>query len=1385
MTTIDKLVLKGIRSYGSDDNTHIEFIQPLTIILGSNGSGKSTILEGIVKVITGQVPPLGSNTSFIRDPNIDSRTGTEARISLNFTTAQGQNYTATREFSSCIKENSDSSKLEFKSKSSVLGQYTIRARNLRIPSKRSFKSTELNDVVLDLMQTRRSVLNNVLFVHQEDALWPLADPTLLKRKFDNLFETTQYNGIIDCFHEQNKKLVKDLDDVRKNLLIHQEKVKTLEKQQSEVEDRRKNVEEEDEKIDTYESHRTSLDSDLRKASEAKEKDIEKKGLEKQRSSIRKSKETKRRDVGNFLKDKTIKDLTKEITCEKATREEEEERCRKADSGMKELDQSIASVKENQTINMTTLGIMEEQAKKQKERLDFLKAKKKEFDEACIFSNPLTNDGDPIPEPRSSDDLDGWTSSLESLRRDAEANVQKVTEESSIAFDKANAALTGVKLKLKAVETEMKSKIEELKKEQAELITTQDDLWSLLVSQPSGIGVQEKIAAIEEGLQGENIDNRINSLKDEIDRDQGRILLLEKDLSSARSNRNQLWLDQFNQAKMQANREMAKSKEEDMHTLFEEFGSHLVSCIDLLEKWDEGRDLSILKDEIIHMSGDKDVKEKQTKFNDASKRVLAKRNELIKAAQKAVDNSLTDVNYLSIKRDEFKKDVDEAKRDLSGIDNDLRQLKHDLMFSDEELNEASASARSDAQIPRVTVEGIIKLFSGVSVSPDAGGEQLQDVHINGVSSCVKEFNEALTSVDYSIRKLETGKTLAESDLHEFDTHPEHMCPACGMISSNTGEMRKNLEDRANRYDGRVLAAARRSKDAFSAAVSVVQRLQNQCNQATISIKTFTSATDRLREVEEKEQEANRVYEENRKALDDLLCDIGDDSVVSIVGQVEQKRLELNQSITDYDKAAREMRQLQASLPSSNSETLSPTETEEKVRDIEEEKRTLQNKVNTDRQKKEELTWFKTYKGLEWKEAKCTQSINGAKGAINEFKIQIQNLKEDQARKTSEIDDLRKKNEDRINKVTLKRNGRVKLVDGLNGIISNVKEYETNEKEKFEAQTKLVKRMEENLEKMKQQRAEYVKDREAAEESRKEAEKTIISLEENLAYRQEEEREREVEDEIKKLEKEIVERIGDGIDPVENFKTKYSEFKEVDACLNFARGRRVKCYEEYNNKKLELDKTGGEGIREEYNKLQRQETILEQARRELPIIPLAIEQAIEEFHTLKMQTINQTIRELWQRIYQGNDIDDIEIVYELQKPDSGSSSRRTFEYRVVMKKGATKLNMRGRCSSGQKVLACLVIRLALVETFCRECRILALDEPTTNLDRSNIASIAHAIRTIIEEDQYQKKFQLILITHDEEFIEMIGARDFVSKYYKVERDEQKKSCVTARPLMEVEA
>ena len=99
------------------------------------------------------------------------------------------------------------------------------------------------------------------------------------------------------------------------------------------------------------------------------------------------------------------------------------------------------------------------------------------------------------------------------------------------------------------------------------------------------------------------------------------------------------------------------------------------------------------------------------------------------------------------------------------------------------------------------------------------------------------------------------------------------------------------------------------------------------------------------------------------------------------------------------------------------------------------------------------------------------------------------------------------------------------------------------------------------------------------------------------------------------------------------------------------------------------------------------------------------AILAFHEHKMQEINDTLAGLWTKCYQGTDIDTIKI-----SADAEGGARKNYSYRVVMLKDKVEMDMRGRCSAGQKVLACILIRLALAESFGTQCGFLALDEPT---------------------------------------------------------------------------
>ena len=137
--------------------------------------------------------------------------------------------------------------------------------------------------------------------------------------------------------------------------------------------------------------------------------------------------------------------------------------------------------------------------------------------------------------------------------------------------------------------------------------------------------------------------------------------------------------------------------------------------------------------------------------------------------------------------------------------------------------------------------------------------------------------------------------------------------------------------------------------------------------------------------------------------------------------------------------------------------------------------------------------------------------------------------------------------------------------------------------------------------------------------------------------------------------------------------------------------------------------------------------------------SISSAIMKYHSLKMEEVNDTMRHLWNKTYQGTDIDGIKIRSDVE----GGASKRSYNYRVcpfiqldtpfnpemlhqvVMTKDQVEMDMRGRCSAGQKMLASIIIRLALSDSFGQNCGILALDEPTNALDVENIDALAASL------------------------------------------------------------
>ncbi|EGN97896.1 hypothetical protein SERLA73DRAFT_182676 [Serpula lacrymans var. lacrymans S7.3] len=231
------------------------------------------------------------------------------------------------------------------------------------------------------------------------------------------------------------------------------------------------------------------------------------------------------------------------------------------------------------------------------------------------------------------------------------------------------------------------------------------------------------------------------------------------------------------------------------------------------------------------------------------------------------------------------------------------------------------------------------------------------------------------------------------------------------------------------------------------------------------------------------------------------------------------------------------------------------------------------------------------------------------------------------------------------------------------------------------------------------------------------------------------------------------------------------KETDAQSKFAHmGGEITSLEDQLRQR-EDDLTEFKDINKQYTNQLVKVKMSDMANNDLEKYAKALDNAIMKYHSLKMEEVNDTMRHLWNKTYQGTDIDGIKIRSDVE----GGASKRSYNYRVVMTKDQVEMDMRGRCSAGQKMLASIIIRLALSDSFGQNCGILALDEPTNALDTENIDALAASLVDIINERKNHANFQLIVITHDENFLRKLGQSDVMEYYWRVSRDSRQKSVI----------
>ena len=88
MSYLNKLGIRGVRSFDPNQEAVIKFFKPLTVIVGRNGCGKTTIIECLKYATTAALPCPGA--MFVHDPQIAGENEIKATIKLKFTDGAGK-----------------------------------------------------------------------------------------------------------------------------------------------------------------------------------------------------------------------------------------------------------------------------------------------------------------------------------------------------------------------------------------------------------------------------------------------------------------------------------------------------------------------------------------------------------------------------------------------------------------------------------------------------------------------------------------------------------------------------------------------------------------------------------------------------------------------------------------------------------------------------------------------------------------------------------------------------------------------------------------------------------------------------------------------------------------------------------------------------------------------------------------------------------------------------------------------------------------------------------------------------------------------------------------------------------------------------------------------
>ncbi|KAH9649591.1 DNA repair protein RAD50 [Citrus sinensis] len=1373
MSTVDKMLIKGIRSFDPENKNVITFFRPLTLIVGPNGAGKTTIIECLKLSCTGELPPNArSGHSFIHDPKVAGETETKGQIKLRFKTAAGKDVVCIRSFQLTQK----ASKMEYKAIESVL--QTI---NPHTGEKvcLSYRCADMDREVPALMGVSKAILENVIFVHQDEANWPLQDPSTLKKKFDDIFSATRYTKALEVIKKLHKDQAQEIKTyklklenlqtlkdaaykLRESISQDQEKTEALKNQMQELE---KSIQDIDDKI-----HHTELTlKDLRKMQDQISTMTARRSTlfeqqQKQYAALAEEIEDTDEELKNWKNNFEGIVAKRESDISKLEREKND-----MDTKIKFLEQNIDAYTAEITNLLSEAGAHMSRMNERDSTIQKLFAR---HNLGSLPNAPFSNEA-------ALNFINRIRSRLSDLERDLEDKKKSDELALKMAWDSyldANDRWKNIEAQ-KQAKMEIKAGILKHIKEKE----NERDSFELQIS----------------NLNLSHIDERENKMRIEVERKTNQLAEREFEINIRQKQSELFAMDQKIKALNREKDVLAGDSEDRVKLALKkaELENHKKKHKKIIDEYkDKIRD--VLKG---RLPLDRDLKKEITQ---ALRALLTEFDDLSSKSREADK----EVNMLQMKIQEVtdnlskhRKDVDSKKRFIESKLESLNQQIFSIDTYQKVLD--SAKEKRDVQKSKYNIaDGMRQMFDPFErvarahhvcpccerpFSAEEEDEFVKKQRVKAASSAehMKVLSLESSNADSYFQQLDKLRMVyeeyvklsketipvAEKNLHElteeldqksqaFDDNDNNMCVATKkglMLYSIRWIMFLAVEHMFYNL-GIIFVPRGDEKFPMNLKILTMHSIIVYCYLVLGVLAQIKADKESVEVLVQPVETADRLFQEIQlwqKQVDDLEYML--DSRGQGVRTMEEIQLELSGSLSTKDNLQNELEKLRDEQrymenDLSNIQIRWHTLREEKVK--------AANTLRDVKKAEEELEHLMEEKGQLDLDEKLLAEASGP-------------LSKEKEKLLSDYNDLKVKLNCEYEEQAEQKINFQQEIEMLLKIASKIKEYALNlryydlrKDERFKELQEKKSQSESEVKSCKIRTDEILVELDRFKDIVRNQDQIRRNIEDNLNYRETKAKVDKFASEIESLEERVL-KIG-GVSTFETELGKHLlERERLLSEVNRCQGTMSVYQTNISRNKIDLKQAQYKDIDKRHFDQLIQLKTTEMANKDLDRYYNALDKALMRFHTMKMEEINKIIRELWQQTYRGQDIDYIRI-----HSDSEGAGTRSYSYKVLMQTGDAELEMRGRCSAGQKVLASLIIRLALAETFCLNCGILALDEPTTNLDGPNAESLAAALHRIMEDRKGQENFQLIVITHDERFAQLIGQRQHAEKYYRVAKDDQ---------------